>query len=328
LEKKLTSSSFADDWDIYWRGKKEADPLSDQGPRDEAPREFWIHFFKDEFPRHAKPRLLDAACGHGAVTEFAVLTAEAMAVSNMQLACMDYSASAVKALEEKYPGVEGVACDAAETPFADGEFDIVASQFGLEYAGDGAFDEAARLVAQDGVLVAIIHMRQGAIFDECAANLSAIDSIQESRLLPLAREAFDAGFAVAAGNAPQARFREADKDFAPAVDTLKQTLTENGPLLAGGMIHRLGTDLAHMYERIEAYVPQEFFAWLDRTERELAAYGGRMQSMMNASLEETEITELSIRMTSKGLTVDTYDTLKMRNNKEPAAWTFVARRIG
>ena len=324
----VTSHSFADDWDVYWRGKNKADPQSDAGPRDEAPSEFWKAFFLDEFPRHSNPHFLDAACGHGAVTEIALAAAESLAISNVELACMDYSASAVQALEEKFPGVKGVACDASDTPFPDGQFDIVASQFGLEYAGVGAFEEAARLVARHGVLVALLHMKKGAIFDECAANLSAIQSIQESRLLPLAREAFDAGFAVARGNAPQSRFREADKNFAPAVETLKQTLRKHGPLLEGSMIHRMGTDLAQMYQRIETYVPQEFFAWLDRTDAELAAYAGRMQSMVDAALDEAEIKHLSQRVASKDLAVDTYDVLRMRNNNEPAAWKFVARRIG
>lgn len=327
LNKTLASRSFADDWDVYWRGKKEAEPQSDHGVQDKAASDFWMQFFREEFRRHSSPRILDAACGHGAVTGLALDIAKAMAVSDMVLSCMDYSASAVQALEEKYPSVKGVACDAAETPFSDGEFDIVASQFGLEYAGETAFDEAARLVARDGVLVAIVHMKKGAIFDECAANLGAIQAIQDCNLLALARAAFDAGFAVVAGNAVQATFREADKNLAPSVETLKATLRKYGPLAAGGIIQRVGHDLAYMYQRIEAYLPDEVITWLDRTDKELLAYAGRMESMVNAALDEKEIKTLSKRMTSKGLTVDTYDVLRMGRNKMPAAWIFVGRRI-
>jgi len=111
LNDTVTSHSFADDWDVYWRGKDEADPRSDVGPQDEAPSEFWKAFFLDEFPRHSNPQFLDAACGHGAVTEIALAAAESLAISNVELACMDYSASAVQALKEKFPGVKGVACD-------------------------------------------------------------------------------------------------------------------------------------------------------------------------------------------------------------------------
>lgn len=327
MNEPVTSPPFADDWDVYWRGTQDAALPSSGGAQDKALSVFWTKFFRAEFPRHDGPRLLDAACGNGAVTGVALQIAQAITGTEIAVSCMDYSESAIKALEEKYPGVRGVACDATETPFAAGDFDIVASQFGLEYAGETAFDEAARLVAKGGVLVAIVHMKAGAIFDECAESLSAIQSILGSRLVSLARDAFNAGFAVVAGNAPQTKFRDADQSLAPAVESLKETLTQYGPHVAGGMIHRFGTDLGHMYQRIEAYVPQEVSDWLDRTDGELTAYAGRMQSMVNAALGETEIKHLSERLRSKGLAVDTYDKLRMGENARPAAWILVGRRL-
>lgn len=322
-----TRPTFADDWDLYWKGTQDAALPAGAGAQDKALSIFWTKFFREELPRHDRPRLLDAACGSGAVTGFAYQVAKSIASVELTVSCTDYSESAIRGLEKKYPGVRGVACDAGATPFADGEFDIVASQFGLEYANASAFDEAARLVSRGGVLVAIVHMKKGAIFDECAGNLGAIQAIQEARLLPLARQAFDAGFAVAAGNAPQAAFREADRKLAPAVESLKEILGKVGQLAAGGLIQRLGQDLAQMYQRMEAYVPEEVRDWLDHMEKEVLAYTGRMQSMVNAALDEDEIKKLSARLTAAGLTVDTYDVLRMRANKEPAAWIVVGRRI-
>lgn len=328
MNETVIRPSSADDWDVYWRGTKEAALQSDRGPQDKALSEFWTQFFKVELPRHSRPRLLDAACGNGAVTGFALQTAEVLADSDVVLSCMDYSESAVHALEEKYPRVKGVACDARETPFADGEFDIVASQFGLEYAGLTAFDEAARLVAKDGVLVAILHMKKGAIFNECKVSLNAIQTIQKCKLVSLAREAFAAGFAVIAGNATNATFREADKNLAPAVEMLKEILAKYGPLVAGGMITRLGHDLAHMYQRIDAYVAQEVFTWLDQVDKELDAYAGRMASALGSALDEPGIRQLSARLSANGLIVDTYDMLRMGDKEEPAAWILVGRLIG
>ncbi len=94
------------------------------------------------------------------------------------------------------------------------------------------------------------------------------------------------------------------------------------------MIFRLGKDLGMMYQRIEAYVAQDVTDWLDRMNGELTAYAGRMQSMVNAALDESEIKQLSLRLSSKGLTVDTYDKLKMGEAKKPAAWILVGRRLG
>ena len=61
---------------------------------------------------------------------------------------------------------------------------------------------------------------------------------------------------------------------------------------------------------------------------ELAAYAGRMQSMVNAAFDEADMKELSSRLRSKGLTVDTYDKMKMGKSKAPAAWILVGRRLG
>ena len=115
--------------------------------------------------------------------------------------------------------------------------------------------------------------------------------------------------------------------LAPAVECLKETLAKFGPAVAGGLIQRMGRDLAHMYQRIEAYVPQEVRNWLEQMEKEVAAFAGRMQSMVDAASDESEIRNLSARLTAAGLTVDTYDVLRMRKNKQPAAWILVGRRI-
>lgn len=327
MTKFVTSPSSANDWAAFWETTK-GTPQPDRGAKDKALDEFWVHFFDTELPKHFRPRLLDAACGDGAVTGFALQCASKRANSDVVISCMDYSEAAIQALNKQYPRAKGFSCDANHTPFADGEFHIVASQFGLEYAGQSAFEEAARLVAKNGVLAAIVHMKKGAIFDECRSNLNAIRTIRECELLTLARSAFEAGFAVIAGNAAQASFREADKNFAPAVETLKKILADDGPLVAGGMIHRIGSDLGHMYQRIENYVPQDVFVWLDRTDKELDNYANIMASMLDAALDEPEIKQLAARLAASNLTVDALDVLRMGNSKEAAAWILIGRRMG
>lgn len=321
------NAAVTDAWDSYWQGARKATTPDAGGARDESIGVFWNKFFREEFPRHNGPRILDAACGNGAVTERARQVTEAITGSEATVTCMDSSSSAIKTIEEKFPGVRGVVCDASDTPFGDGDFDIVASQFGLEYAGNAAFDEAARLIARDGVFVAIVHMRKGAIYDECKENFDAIQTIEDIKIVPLARAAFDAGYAVIAGNATQAVFREADKNLAPAVEVLKEILDKHGPYLAGGVIHNLGADLGHMYKSMQSYVPKEVSDWFDLTEKEIKAYSGRMQSMVDAAMDEAEIKELSDRLKSKGLTVDTHDVLRLGSNKQPAAWILVGRRL-
>ena len=142
--------------------------------------------------------MLDVACGHGAVTGIAVAAARSAGIE-LEAHCADYSQAAVDELCKRFPGVEGVACDAADMPWPDQRFDFVVSQFGIEYAGDAAFGEAARLVAEGGTLAALTHLQGGAIHAECADNYAVAAALRESRLMTLARGAFEAGFNLMAG---------------------------------------------------------------------------------------------------------------------------------
>ena len=85
---------------------------------------------------------------HGAVVRFALRSAERLgAGARLVITALDGSHSALAELRRRHPGIRCVVADAVRAPFPDGAFDVVTSQFGLEYAGQAALPEAARLVA-------------------------------------------------------------------------------------------------------------------------------------------------------------------------------------
>ncbi len=312
-------------WDAFWQARDKAITQEDAGARDRAPALYWESFFREAFDRNPRPRLIDVACGNGAVIEIAMTTAQDVGVS-VDAHCLDYSMSAVEDLRKRFPEVEGVACDARETPYQDGEFDIVVSQFGIEYAGREAFVEAARLVAAGGTLTALVHLADGAINKECANNLAVAVALRESQLMSLVRDAFTAGFELIAGKIADAEFQEADKRLAPAVEVAKQILHDEGPLAAGGLLASLYSDIGHMYTRIQNYVPHEVFAWIDSTSDELVSYEGRMASMTRCALDERGIQEMAATIGSAGFTVQTPEILSLVESGKPAAWILTARR--
>jgi ubiquinone/menaquinone biosynthesis C-methylase UbiE len=245
-------------WDAFWRGHEKAVSQEDIGARDPAPARFWADLFAREFASRSRASLLDVACGHGAVTGTAVAAAQ-NAGTELEARCADYSQAAVDELHKRFPGVEGVACDAADMPWPDGRFDFVVSQFGIEYAGDAAFGEAARLVANGGTFAALTHRAGSAIHAECSDNFAVAQALRESQLMPLARRAFEAGFALIAGRITDAQFQEADKQLAPAVEVAKGILREKGPQAAGGLLAILYKDIGYMYTRMQNYVPDDVF---------------------------------------------------------------------
>jgi len=320
-----TGTRDVEHWDAFWRARDKAIEREDAGARDPAPAHFWETFFEREFAGRNRASVLDVACGHGAVTGIAVAAARSAGIE-LEARCADYSQAAVDELCKRFPGVEGVACDAADMPWPDRRFDFVVSQFGIEYAGDAAFGEAARLVAEGGTLAALTHLQGGAIHAECADNYAVAAALRESRLMALARGAFEAGFDLMAGKISDAEFQEADKQLAPAVETAKGILRDKGPQAAGGLLANLYKDIGYMYTRMQNYVPDEVFAWFDGMTAELVSYEGRMESMTRAAMDEVQVTAITDTLAGFGLAVDSPQVLSLEESGEPAAWILVARR--
>ena len=311
-------------WDAFWRARDKAVSQEDAGARDPAPAHFWQAFFEREFAGRSAASLLDVACGHGAVTGIAVAVARNAGMA-LEAHCADYSQAAVDELCKRFPGVEGVACDAADMPFVDGRFDYVVSQFGIEYAGETAFAEAARLVADSGTLAALVHLTDGAIQAECADNFAVAKALREAQLMPLARRAFEAGFDLIAGKITDADFQAADKRLAPAVEAAKNILRDKGPQAAGGLLANVYRDIGYMYSRMQNYVPGEVFAWFDGMAAELDSYEGRMASMTRCALDEPQIVAIADGLTASGFSVEPPRVLSLEESGKPAAWILVAR---
>ena len=319
------STPHAEHWDAFWRGHEKAVGQQDIGARDPAPPHFWERFFQRAFAGKPRASLLDVACGHGAVTGIAVAVARDSG-TELEAHCADYSQAAVDEVCKRYPEVGGVACDAVDMPWPDGRFDFVVSQFGIEYAGETAFGEAARLVANGGTLAALAHLAGGAIEAECADNYAVAEALRESRLMPLARHAFEAGFDLIAGRISDEQFQEADKALAPAVEAAKGLLREKGPQAAGGLLVNLYKDIGHMYARMQNYVPEEVFAWFDAMSAELVSYEGRMASMTDHALGESQVEAIGQRLSSLGLDVEPPQVLPLEESGRPGAWILLAKR--
>ncbi|MBN7799016.1 class I SAM-dependent methyltransferase [Parahaliea mediterranea] len=321
-EAESRDASSAADWDVYWRGTHEKAAHQAGGAQDAALEAFWRELFDRRLATCEQPRLLDLASGNGAVTGFAAQSCPATL-----LYAADASEYALRALRERFSACRCTVADALRPPFAAGSFDIVASQFGLEYAGIDALGRAAELVAPGGSLAAVLHLKGGAIDRECAVNHRAIVAIQDSRLLPLARAAFTAGFALNAGSGSVDAFKSAERAFTPAVRSLEKLLAQMGNGVAGGLARQLYDDIAHMYQRMSAYAPGDILGWVDGMTAELEAYRARMASMTAVALDEVTLRAALDQLAAEGFVVDRCDKLLMGAGAAQGAWAVVLHRI-
>ena len=311
----------ATDWDRYWRGTWEAAAHGDGSPQDAALAGFWRGVFA-LLPTGGEIRLLDVAAGNGAV----VRHARNIAGRNIDCYALDYSVSALLNLRQRYAGVRCVAADAVRPPLLSRCFDAVVSQYGIEYAGSDAITAAGDLVCDGGYLALVIHCRDGAIYRECANNRRVLLAIKSLNVLTLARDAFRAGFALNAGRGSVPEFRAAERAFTPAVRGLEQLLQSEGSGAAGGLLQQLYRDIAAMYSQMSAYAEEDVMGWLEGMGPELDAYIGRMQSMVDAALDESLLDAQCKRLADMGFDEPRRERLRIGASSLPAAWTLVAQR--
>ena len=326
LAKEDEIPPVASAWDQYWRLTREAAAHKGGGPQEEVLRHFWTSFFTDVLSQKSAPRVLDLACGNGAVTGFALSVAAQSERGSPSVVGIDTSLAALKDLETRFPPALAVVADAKRTPFDDQSFDVVASQFGVEYAGIEAIEAAARLVARGGTLAAILHLKKGAIYRECATNLQAILAVESSGILPAARDVFGAA-GVARGRVGNTDLPRAQTRLVKAGKAVEGALRRHGHNVAGGVVQRLHADIARMYRRSGAYDPAEVVNWIDGMAREVKAYAGRMSSMLAVAIDEPSLDKIVNRITLGGLSVRIREKLHMGViRQEPAAWVLVCDR--
>ncbi|MFK7913395.1 MAG: class I SAM-dependent methyltransferase [Pseudomonadales bacterium] len=314
-----------DPWDVYWNGTRENAAHQQGGPQEAVLEAFWSELFKSQTGPQGRSderlQLLDIACGNGAVSGFALASG-----GNFEQFACDFSHSAMAQLGRRHGGVTPVQADAAHLPFASQCFDLVCSQFGLEYAGASAFAEAGRVIAPQGTLATVVHLHDGAIYQECAGNLQAAQGILGTAVLDLAEGAFSAGFDLNEGVGDVAAFKAAEREFTPTVRALESVIKRFGAGAAGGLAQQIYRDIAQMYRRMSAYAREDVLGWVVGMRAELDAYCGRMSTMMAAALTTAQRDSVIAELANGGLGLIENRTMNMDASKVPGAVVMVWQR--
>jgi len=304
----------AADWSNYWRGRTAEDAgaaLVGAGIEHDAElADFWRGVFGGA---PASARVLDLACGAGSALKHAA------AANISKLAGADISADALKALEKAVPGAVTTECSAASTPYEDGIFDFVVSQFGIEYAGlSAATKEAARLIAPGGTFTAIIHMTGGGIEQEVSGKLKEGEAIRDIQFIPLAKDMFRT---IGSPRSPtnDAIAQKAAEAFRPAEQALSKLAAEQG-----GLAMHLYQGTGQLYQRRKNYALADIHGWLDAMGAEIDAYIGRMASMIEAASTDEEASAALAILEDAGCKTQPLETFQLGG--KDAAWVMKAEK--
>ena len=309
-------------WDTYWEGTRDAEAYASGGVSHPVVASFWDNTLGGLLTTRARGKILDIATGSGAVIE---RLAQQPGADSRDVTCVDISAAAIDVVRARFPSVVGVVADAKAIPLGSGQYDLVTSQFGIEYAGLAAIGEASRLLAADGSLILMMHIKPGVIFSECAKALDAIKRTQKSGFVPQALHFFEAGFAAVRG-ADRALYDQAALQLNPAIQELESILSERGEQVAGDTIARLYSDVQQIHSRIQYYDPNDVLDWLRTMDSELTEYEKRMASMCDAATDNKTFNELCENLRGQGLDIVAGEPLFATDDELPIAWILRAIR--
>jgi SAM-dependent methyltransferase len=309
-------------WDTYWDGAQSSAAFSGGGSTDPLILSFWDDYFQSVLVSGASPRIIDIASGNGAVVEAA---SKVFGDRLPPFTCLDVSAAAINMLEQRFPGVTGVVADAANSPLPAASFDIVTSQFGVEYAGLEAIESVSELVAPGGDMRMLLHHRDGLIYEQCDSSLNAIRDMKNSEFIPLCIAMFETGYETLAGGDKEA-YRVAGNNFSPAIQAMEAIMTRYGRDVAASTIVRVYRDVRTIHQRMKNYEPSAVVGWLEKMQAAIDAYEGRMASMLDVAIDATQFAETCGNLEQRGFEISRAEPLARSPQDLPLAWVVVARR--
>lgn len=303
-------------WDNYWAGSSAGVAFNLEGAEHPALDRFWQATLTDV---SAETRILDVASGRGALLAHLPTADYRCCVS------LDYSIAALSSQRQSYDFILPVAADAGQLPLKEGSFDLVVSQYGVEYGGADAVAALPSMLAPGGRIMLAMHCEDSVIYRECHANARALAKLQDSSFLPLAEEMFRAGYAVLKGQGASAEAAGAARALLGPFRGLGQLLQEFGEGVAGGTVMTLYRETARIQERIQHHVEQDVIDWLQTMAREIRHYQARMDSMMTSALSAQEFEARIAAYRELGIECQKTELLKIETG-DSLAWVLVGVR--
>ena len=322
-ESTPNESQAGNSWNTYWQGTGDVGAFTSGGASHPAIGAFWEEFFNAAKQNYENPGLIDIASGNGAVVESALAVFDG---KQNEITSLDVSAAAIENINNRFPTVKGIVSDACSIPCEAGSFELVTSQFGVEYAGQDAIFEAARVVADGGLLTLLLHCDSGSIHQECQQSLDAVERLQTSQFIALAIEMFDAGFRAVRG-ADRSAYESAGKKLAPAIGELEAIMKQYGQHVAGDTIARLYNDVGQIHQRIQHFQPEDILNWLKRMDGELKAYAERMSSMSRSAINSVNFEQIKAGLEDRDFSIERAETLDIPDHELPMAWILIAKKL-
>jgi len=303
-----------DYWSDYWQkdGAGGEVFVNQQGQRPSYIADYWAGQFESIAD---EARVIDVASGAGSIYEGLSLEQR----TSLSLTAADISASALAILQERVAEANVVECSSSNLPFGDQSFDLLVSQFGVEYAGFDGFREAARLVAENGQLAMLCHYRDGYIDQRNKSFLEGAKIALESRYIETAIELTKAIF-----TGSKTKVRKLEKPFIAAQVILAKSLHQHPE----GIHRHLYFGYREMYLKIQNYHQHQVIQWLLDMQVDIKKNIKKVSEIRKVSLSQKHIDQVKSMFEDQGLSCIEIKPLKIPDLDKIVAWSITARRTG
>ncbi|MEM7081746.1 MAG: class I SAM-dependent methyltransferase [Pseudomonadota bacterium] len=296
-------------WDNYWNndGAEGEVFVSASGAAHPELADWW----RQQFAPLSTGDMVDLACGAGSV--FAHLPDH----HDHRLFGADISSEALNLMRKRIPGVTTTVCSAHDLPYEDQQFDVVCSQFGIEYAGALAFEEAARVVKPGGRLMVIAHYAHGQIDARNREHREHAHTIVSSNFIDKAIKLTAASYAQ-----HEQRFRQATEEFVPA----ERQLAAACEALPEGIHFHLYGGFRQLFEQRRQYDADDIITWLQQMRDDVAENLQRLEHMCRAASDQDEMSAIINELEKRNCREINCEALTLEQHKLPLAWALTARR--
>ncbi len=286
-----------DDWNEYWKENPNSKVLftGDDGKTIGDFEKFWSQIL----PYHTQNlSVIDIACGSGAL--FQTFGDKAFS----RKAGLDCSSDALNSLQKNVPDAEGILNETSVLPKETLiEFDLILSQFGIEYLGTESIKDIPGKMKQGAEFIALCHYKGGHIYSRYKREKEGIETL-------FAIEAFENALKIAELiNNDTIAYESRARDYLSHLATLDKKW-------CAGSLHFVN-GIQQLFVAYKQYDHSDILAWIKGFKLQLDIIYRRVTTICDVALSESDVQQITSGQYSGYWTASPF-TLK--NSSLPVAW--------